>query len=120
LLGACVIAGIAILFVLRLRWVRKDAEERLALANREARSQMETERARLELDLEKRRLELERETSRLQSSLVQKEEEALSTLMGAEKEREALRQQQSACDEAAQRLESRENELSSLIRYYRT
>ena len=119
LLGACVIAVSATLLILRLRWVQKDADERLALAQREASSEIKNERSRLELDFEKRRLELERETSRLQSNLMQKEEEALSTLMSAEKERDVLRQRQSACDEATQHLESRERELNALLRDYR-
>ncbi len=120
LVGACTLAAVAILLVLRLRWVQKAAGEQVALAHREARAEITNERSRLELDLEKRRLELERESSRLQSNLIQKEEEVRSTLMSAEKERKNLRQRQSACNEAAQHLESRECELNALIRDYRT
>ena len=120
LAGAVVLAVVAALyFWRRTRAIEAEADERVALARREAGVAAEAERSRVQLDYEKKRLELERDFNDRRSQLEQKEDEALSALLNAEKERDALEKKRESYEKELEALEARESELRGLARDYR-
>ena len=104
------------------RWqknIEEHAKERLELARREADLSIKDSRAKLEFEFEKRRAVLEQDTELIRRDLRQKEEEGVSALLAAEKEREVLEKRRETLDRQISALEEREDLARSRISEYR-
>lgn len=103
----------------REKQLRQEADQAIAYAKREAKLEIEQATSRLELDFERQRDTAERALAEERLHLQQKEDEVLSALMGAEKERDALEKRRASYESMVSSVEAREIELREELRSLR-
>lgn len=98
---------------LLVRYIKRVHTRQLAdevrMARRESEVKLKDLENKLQLEYDRRQAELERERQTLRAECRQKEEEALSTLISAEREKETLERRREALDEQLQSAAERED-----------
>lgn len=113
ILGAAISAVFARAILLRVR--QADAEK----CNQKCRSFEDETRSRLELEQQRKQIEAEKHSNELRLQLKSKEDEAVSTLLAAEKDRELLEKKRQEIDNQLDEVERQQAQLRETASRYR-